>query len=82
MHLTVIFDSFIRSLRSWTECASFVVLRLTELSKGERAAVASYAYRNLKQIPYSLTAGMWDEQEDESEEALFEVVQVYGVKVE
>ncbi len=65
-------DSSILSLRSWTEWPSFVVLRLTELSKGERAAVASYAQRNLKQIPYSLTAGMWDEEEEELEEALQE----------
>jgi len=65
-------DSSILSLRGWTEWPSFVVLRLTELSKGERAAVASYAQRNLKQIPYSLTAGMWNEEEDELEEALQE----------
>lgn len=56
-------DSAIRSLCSWSEWPSFVVLRLTELSEGERAVVADYAMRNLKQIPYSLAAGIWDEGE-------------------
>jgi len=65
-------DSTIRSLRSWTEWPSFVVLRLTELSKRERAVVADYAERNLKQIPYSLTAGMWDEEAEELAEDLQE----------
>lgn len=65
-------DSSIRSLRSWTDWPSFVVLRLTELSQRERAVVADYAERNLKQIPYSLTAGMWDGDEEELEDALQE----------
>lgn len=65
-------DSSIRSLRSWTEWPSFVVLRLTELSERERAVVADYAERNLKQIPYSLTAGIWDEGEGDLEESLQE----------
>lgn len=52
-------DSAILSVRSWTQWPSFAVLRLTELSEKERAIIADYAERNLKQIPYQLTAGMW-----------------------
>lgn len=63
-------NSSLCSLRGWTEWPSFVVLRLTELSERERSVVADYAKRNLKQIPYSLTAGIWDEEEGELEDAL------------
>ncbi len=65
-------DSAILSLRNWTEWPSFVVLRLTELSERERAIVADYAQRNLKQIPYRLTAGMWEESGRDLEQTMQE----------
>lgn len=52
-------DSAILSLRGWLDRPSFAVLRLRGVSKEDRAVIADYAKRNLVDLPYRLTAGMW-----------------------
>ena len=39
--------------------SSFILLRLKDRSKEERAAVAAFAQANLLDVPYRLTAGLW-----------------------
>ncbi len=51
-------DSAILSLKSWAERPSFVVLRLADASKEQRAEIATYAKETLTQIPYQLSAGI------------------------
>lgn len=62
--LTLGRDSAILSLRGWLDRPSFAVLRLSGVSKEDRAVIADYAERNLKQLPYRLTAGMWGRDEE------------------
>lgn len=61
--LTMGRDSAILSLKGWLDRPSFVVLRLTGVSEEDRAVVADYAERNLKKLPYRLTAGIWGRDE-------------------
>ena len=51
--------SMVTSLKRWERYPSFMVLRLKDVSKEERAAVAEYAQANLAGVPYRLTAGLW-----------------------
>lgn len=60
--LTLGRDSAILSVRGWLDRPSFAVLRLTAVPKEDRAVIADYAERNLKQLPYRLTAGVWDSE--------------------
>lgn len=51
-------ESSILSLRGWLSRPSFAVLRLSGVSKEDRAVIADYAKRNLVNLPYHLTAGL------------------------
>lgn len=51
--------SVVTSLKRWERYPSFMVLRLKDASKEERAAVGEYAKANLTGVPYRLTAGLW-----------------------
>ena len=51
--------SVVTTLKRWERYPSFMVLRLKDVSKEERAAVAEYAKDNLAGVPYRLTAGLW-----------------------
>lgn len=53
-------DSAILSLKSWAERPSFAVLRLANASKEQRAEIAAYAKETLTQLPYQLSAGIWE----------------------
>lgn len=53
-------DSALLSLRGWLDRPSFAVLRLSGVSKEDRAVIADYAKRNLVDLPYRLTAGIWE----------------------
>lgn len=57
--------SVITSLDHWESYPSFIVLRLKDAGREERAAVAAYAKENLKDVSYRLTAGIWDTGEEE-----------------
>lgn len=76
--LTLGRDSAILSLRGWLERPSFVVLRLADVSKEDRAVIADYAKRNLKQLPYRLTAGMWERDETLSNQSLRKETEALG----
>ena len=52
-------DTELLSLERWEQSPTFVVLRLKNASKEERAEIAAYAEEHLTDIPYSLTAGLW-----------------------
>ena len=51
-------DTSVVSMNHWERYPSFVILRLKNASKEERAAIAGYAEENLKDVPYSLQAGI------------------------
>ncbi len=53
-------DSAVLSVNGWSDCPSFAVLRVAEMSKEQRAEVAAYAKNTMTEIPYRLTAGIWD----------------------
>lgn len=53
-------DSAILSVDDWMDRPSFAVLRLSGASKEERAQIAEYAERELVQLPYRLSAGIWE----------------------
>ena len=50
--------SVVTSLRRWEYYPSFVVLRLKNVDKEDRAEIARYALKNLVGIPYRLEAGI------------------------
>ena len=53
-------DSAILSVDDWTDRPSFAVLRLSGASGEERAQIAAYAEKELVQLPYRLSAGIWE----------------------
>lgn len=53
-------DTALLRLDQWQEYPSFAVLRLKDASREERREIAAYAAENLTDIPYRLTAGMWE----------------------
>lgn len=55
-------ETAILSLDRWQEYPSFAVLRLKDVSREERKKIAAYAAENLTDIPYRLTAGLWEEE--------------------
>ena len=57
-------DSAIMSVKSWAKRPSFTVLRLAGVDKEIRKQIAEYAQTTLKNLPYSLTAGIWKEKEE------------------
>ena len=56
------FPSALEELSHWQDYPSFILLRLKDRSKEERAAVAAFAQANLLDVPYRLTAGLWGEK--------------------
>lgn len=58
--LTLGRDSAILSLDSWAERPSFAVLRLRDTTERQRAEIAAYAREHLTEVPYHLTAGIWE----------------------
>lgn len=58
--LTLGKNSAVLSLNGWRDCPSFAVLRLTEASVEQRKSVAKYAEEVLTDVPYRLTAGIWE----------------------
>ena len=51
-------DSIVMSMEHWKTYPSFVVLRLKDATKEERAAIAEFAGNSIVDIPYHLTAGL------------------------
>ncbi len=58
--LTLGRDSAILSVDDWMDRPSFAVLRLSGASKQEREEIASYAEKELVELPYRLSAGIWE----------------------
>lgn len=58
--LTLGQNSSVRSVESWENRPAFAVLRLRDATVEKRAEIADYAEDNLEELPYRLTAGMWD----------------------
>ena len=56
------------SLDDWERYPSFAVLRLKDASAQERFRIAEYAAENLVDVPYRISAGLWEEQESISGE--------------
>lgn len=52
-------NTAIRKFKKWEKYPNYVVLRLSDASKEERAAIARWAKDNLLDIPYQLTAGFF-----------------------
>lgn len=48
------------SLSHWEEYPTFILLRLKDAGRAERAGIAAYARENFVGVPYQLTAGFWD----------------------
>lgn len=55
-------NSEVRSIDSWKERPSFLVLRLKNVSAAKRAEIARYARQKLCGLPYRLTAGIGDDR--------------------
>lgn len=55
-------DSEFTKLKQWKRYSSFAILRLKGASLEERHAIAAYAEKNLCDIPYSLTSGVFGEK--------------------
>ena len=54
-------DTAVVSLESWTYYPSFAVLRLKKATLQERQEIANWALNNMADIPYRLTAGLWQQ---------------------
>lgn len=65
--LTLGKNSAILSVRSWSEKPSFAVLRLRGTTKKQRAEIAKYAEETLADVPYRLTAGLWETEDSAAE---------------
>lgn len=52
-------DSAVGTIDFFTYCSNFIVLRLKDKTKEERALIARWAMNNLNGIPYSLTVGIF-----------------------
>lgn len=58
--LTLGENSAILSVDGWQRRPSFMVLRLKGVSADIRAGIAKYAEENLAELPYQLSAGIWE----------------------
>lgn len=56
-------NSEVRALSSWKNRPSFIVLRLKEATAEKRAGIARAAKESLCGLPYSLTAGLFENEE-------------------
>lgn len=52
-------DSCMQTVRKWQKYPSFMVFRLKDATKEERAAIAEAALKNLNGIPYGFSMGIW-----------------------
>lgn len=60
--LTLGENSAVLSVNGWRRRSSFMVLRLKGASADIRADIAKYAAENLVEVPYRLSAGVWEGQ--------------------
>lgn len=50
-------------VEDWRRRASFIVLRLADTDRSRRAQIARWAQENLQNLPYSITAGVFDQRD-------------------